>query len=51
MAGLAEADFDAALKDIDDDVLGLVFAACHRALTAQRVDLLDPEDDRSSHDS
>ena len=35
MADLAEGDFDAALEDIDDDVLGLVFAACHPALTAQ----------------
>ena len=35
MAELAEGDFDAALEDIDDDVLGLVFAACHPALTAQ----------------
>ena len=35
VADLAEADFDAALEDIDDDVLGLVFAACHPALTAQ----------------
>jgi len=34
-AELAESDFDAALEDIDDDVLGLVFAACHPALTAQ----------------
>ena len=34
-ADTAEADFDAALDDIDDDVLGLVFAACHPALTAQ----------------
>jgi predicted RNA polymerase sigma factor len=32
---LAEGDFDAALEDIDDDVLGLIFAACHPALTAQ----------------
>lgn len=35
VADLAEADFDQALEDIDDDVLGLVFAACHPALTAQ----------------
>ncbi len=35
MAELAEGDFDAALEDIDDDVLGLIFAACHPALTAQ----------------
>lgn len=35
VAELAEGDFDAALADIDDDVLGLVFAACHPALTAQ----------------
>ncbi|WP_147062996.1 RNA polymerase sigma factor [Terrabacter aerolatus] len=35
VAELAEGDFDAALEDIDDDVLGLVFAACHPALTAQ----------------
>ena len=34
-ADTAEADFDAALADIDDDVLGLVFAACHPALTPQ----------------
>ena len=34
-ADLAEADFDQALEDIDDDVLGLVFAACHPVLTAQ----------------
>lgn len=32
---LAESDFDRALEDIDDDVLGLIFAACHPALTAQ----------------
>ncbi|MFM6850721.1 MAG: RNA polymerase sigma factor [Terrabacter sp.] len=35
VADLAEADFDAALEDIDDDVLGLIFAACHPVLTAQ----------------
>ncbi|MGO4596901.1 RNA polymerase sigma factor [Terrabacter sp. 2RAF25] len=35
VADLAESDFDAALEDIDDDVLGLIFAACHPALTAQ----------------
>jgi predicted RNA polymerase sigma factor len=35
VADLAEADFDQALEDIDDDVLGLVFAACHPVLTAQ----------------
>ncbi len=35
VAELAEGDFDAALEDIDDDVLGLVFAACHPILTAQ----------------
>ncbi|GAA5036578.1 RNA polymerase sigma factor [Terrabacter aeriphilus] len=35
VAELAEGDFDAALEDVDDDVLGLVFAACHPALTAQ----------------
>ena len=35
VAELAEGDFDAALEDIDDDVLGLIFAACHPALTAQ----------------
>lgn len=35
IADLAEADFDQALEDIDDDVLGLIFAACHPALTAQ----------------
>lgn len=35
VAELAEGDFDVALEDIDDDVLGLVFAACHPALTAQ----------------
>ncbi|XGX79292.1 hypothetical protein LQK93_02094 [Terrabacter sp. BE26] len=35
VAHLAEGEFDAALEDIDDDVLGLVFAACHPALTAQ----------------
>jgi RNA polymerase sigma factor (sigma-70 family) len=35
VAELAEGDFDAALEDIDDDILGLVFAACHPALTAQ----------------
>ena len=34
-ADTAEADFDAALDDIDDDVLGLIFAACHPALTPQ----------------
>ncbi len=35
VAHRAEADYDQALEDIDDDVLGLVFAACHPALTAQ----------------
>ncbi|GAA3705375.1 RNA polymerase sigma factor [Terrabacter ginsenosidimutans] len=35
VAELAEGDFDAALEDIDDDVLGLIFAACHPVLTAQ----------------
>jgi RNA polymerase sigma factor (sigma-70 family) len=35
VADLAEANFDAALEDIDDDVLGLIFAACHPALSAQ----------------
>jgi RNA polymerase sigma factor (sigma-70 family) len=35
VADLAESDFDQALEDIDDDVLGLIFAACHPALTAQ----------------
>jgi RNA polymerase sigma factor (sigma-70 family) len=35
VAVLAEADFDQAIEDIDDDVLGLVFAACHPVLTAQ----------------
>lgn len=35
VADLAEGDFDAVLEDIDDDVLGLVFAACHPSLTAQ----------------
>ncbi|NUQ33110.1 MAG: RNA polymerase sigma factor [Dermatophilaceae bacterium] len=35
VADLAEADFDAALEDIDDDVLGLIFAACHPVHTAQ----------------
>ncbi|WP_353508298.1 RNA polymerase sigma factor [Intrasporangium sp.] len=35
VADLAEADFDQALEDINDDVLGLVFAACHPVLTAQ----------------
>lgn len=35
VAELAEGDFDAALEDVDDDVLGLVFAACHPDLTAQ----------------
>ena len=35
VAELAEGDFDAALEDIDDDVLGLLFAACHPVLTAQ----------------
>jgi len=34
-ADTAEADFDAALDDIDDDVLGLIFASCHPVLTAQ----------------
>jgi RNA polymerase sigma factor (sigma-70 family) len=34
-AGRAEAELDAALDDIDDDVLGLVFAACHPVLTPQ----------------
>ena len=35
VADLAESDFDQALEDIDDDVLGLIFAACHPVLTAQ----------------
>ena len=35
VADLAEADFDQAMEDINDDVLGLVFAACHPVLTAQ----------------
>ncbi|EWT02157.1 RNA polymerase subunit sigma-24 [Intrasporangium oryzae NRRL B-24470] len=35
VADLGEADFDQALEDVDDDVLGLVFAACHPVLTAQ----------------
>lgn len=35
VADRAAADFDSALEDIDDDVLGLIFAACHPALTAQ----------------
>jgi RNA polymerase sigma factor (sigma-70 family) len=34
-ADLAEADFAAALEDVDDDVLALVFAACHPALGAE----------------
>ncbi|OFE17975.1 RNA polymerase subunit sigma-24 [Humibacillus sp. DSM 29435] len=35
VADLAEGDLDAVLEDIDDDVLGLIFAACHPSLTAQ----------------
>ncbi len=35
VAALAEGDFDAVFEDIDDDVLGLIFAACHPSLTAQ----------------
>ena len=35
VAERAEGDFDAVLEDIDDDVIGLVFAACHPSLTAQ----------------
>ncbi|GAA6526071.1 RNA polymerase sigma factor [Intrasporangium sp. DVR] len=35
VADLAESHFERALEDIDDDVLGLVFAACHPVLTAQ----------------
>lgn len=35
VADRAEGDLDAVLEDIDDDVLGLVFAACHPSLTAQ----------------
>ena len=35
VADLAEADFEQAMADINDDVLGLVFAACHPVLTAQ----------------
>ncbi len=35
VADLAEGDFDAVFDDIDDDVLGLIFAACHPSLTAQ----------------
>ncbi|MEO6998857.1 MAG: sigma-70 family RNA polymerase sigma factor [Terracoccus sp.] len=34
-ADLAAGGFDAVLEDIDDDVLGLIFAACHPSLTAQ----------------
>ncbi|MEO5745794.1 MAG: RNA polymerase sigma factor [Terracoccus sp.] len=35
VADLAEGDFDDVFDDIDDDVLGLIFAACHPSLTAQ----------------
>ena len=35
VADLAESDFDVVFEDIDDDVLGLIFAACHPSLTAQ----------------
>jgi len=35
VADLAVSDFERALEDIDDDVLGLIFAACHPGLTAQ----------------
>ncbi|MGN6754606.1 MAG: RNA polymerase sigma factor [Intrasporangium sp.] len=35
VAGLADADFDLALEDVKDDVLALIFAACHPALTAE----------------
>ena len=49
VADLAEADFDQAMEDINDDVLGLVFAACHPVAHGTGPDLLDPEDDRWSH--
>ncbi|MDN5789456.1 MAG: RNA polymerase subunit sigma-24 [Micrococcales bacterium] len=40
VADLAEAQLDRAIEDIDDDVLGLIFAACHPILTASaRVSL------------
>jgi RNA polymerase sigma factor (sigma-70 family) len=40
VADLAEADFDLAIEDVRDDVLALVFAACHPELGAQaRVSL------------
>jgi RNA polymerase sigma factor (sigma-70 family) len=35
VADQAEADFSAALEDVDDDVLALIFAACHPALGAE----------------
>ena len=35
VADLAKGDFDVVFEDIDDDVLGLIFAACHPSLTAQ----------------
>jgi RNA polymerase sigma factor (sigma-70 family) len=35
VADLAEADFDLAIEDVKDDVLALVFAACHPSLGAQ----------------
>ena len=35
VADLAESDFDVVFEDIDDDVLGLIFAACHPSLAAQ----------------
>lgn len=35
VAALAEGDLDLALEDVRDDVLALVFAACHPALGAQ----------------
>ena len=35
LGDLSESDFAGALEDIDDDVLALVFAACHPALGAE----------------
>jgi RNA polymerase sigma factor (sigma-70 family) len=35
VADVSEGDFAAALEDVDDDVLALIFAACHPALGAE----------------
>ena len=49
VADLAEADFDAALEDIDDDVLGLDLRRVPPRAHRPGADLLDAEDDRRAH--